>query len=278
MVADPSGALADALVLLDPAHGLVIPLDDPRFAATESGRRSAEIEAWTVAKIKRIGADAVKLLVWYRPDQDAASRAHQEDLVQRTGAACARYDIPFLLELRVYPFPGAAAAGVDDAVAPRERADLVLASVERFAGADFGVDLFALESPLPAAEVPAPEGAGHAVDTCRALFDELGRRAGRPWVVRSAGATAPAFRHIVAHACHAGASGHLAGRAVWWDGFEAFPDLALMHQALATGASDTMRELDALADRHARPWTDWYGEPLPAGWDSPCFPRDYPSF
>ncbi len=34
------------------------------------GRLSAEIDDWSVEKIKRAGGDAVKVLTWYRPDGD----------------------------------------------------------------------------------------------------------------------------------------------------------------------------------------------------------------
>ena len=42
------------------------------------------------------------------------------------------------------------------------------------------------------------------------LFDEMGRLAGRPWVMLSAGAGKPEFKKILEHAYAAGASGYLA--------------------------------------------------------------------
>ena len=55
-------------------------------------------------KIKRIGGDAVKVLAWYRPDADQKSIKHQKKYIETIGKQCERYDIPFLLELLVYPF------------------------------------------------------------------------------------------------------------------------------------------------------------------------------
>ena len=49
------------------------------------------------------GADAVKLLIWYRPDGDAAVNLHQQQLVKEVGEQCVKYDIPFFLELLAYP-------------------------------------------------------------------------------------------------------------------------------------------------------------------------------
>jgi tagatose 1,6-diphosphate aldolase len=75
------------------------------FEETPEGRFSSEIDDWSVAKIKRMGGDAVKVLAWYRPDAPGTrhNRQKQKDFTKRIGEACARYDIPFLFELLVYP-------------------------------------------------------------------------------------------------------------------------------------------------------------------------------
>jgi len=57
-----------------------------------------------VEKIRAIGGDAVKVLAWYRPDADAGINEHQKRFVREIGQDCARYDIPYVLELLVYPF------------------------------------------------------------------------------------------------------------------------------------------------------------------------------
>lgn len=55
-----------------------------------------------------MGGDAVKVLAWYRPDADKAVNPHQKRFVQEIGQDCARYDIPYVPELLVYPFLGSA--------------------------------------------------------------------------------------------------------------------------------------------------------------------------
>ena len=98
-----------------------------------------------------------------------------------------------------------------------KRTDHVLQSVADFASADFGIDVFKLESPVAAKDVP--EGGDAKV---QAAFDEMGRLAGRPWVMLSAGAGKAEFRNILSHAYRAGASGYLAGRAIWLEPFGSF--------------------------------------------------------
>lgn len=79
-----------------------------------------------------------------------------------------------------------------------KRADEVLHSVETFADTRFKVDQFKAESPLPAEQVPTREADAAAPDAaanaCSRAFAALHTAcAGRPWVMLSAGASAPAF-------------------------------------------------------------------------------------
>ena len=53
------------------------------------------IDHWSVSKIKRMGADAVKVLAWYRPDGGKNILKAQHDYVQRIGEECAKHDILF---------------------------------------------------------------------------------------------------------------------------------------------------------------------------------------
>ena len=108
MLFDPNFAVPAAIDILPPSTGLIVTLEDHRFEETPTGRKSRAIADWSVEKIRRMGADAVKVLAWYRPDAGAEIVAHQRAFVRDVGADCARHDIPYILELLVYPFPGAA--------------------------------------------------------------------------------------------------------------------------------------------------------------------------
>lgn len=215
MLLDPHVAYPQAIEHVSPSQGVILTLEDSIFEETPAGRKSAEIDHWSVEKIKRAGGDAVKVLAWYRPDADAAVNKHQQDFVKRIGDACRRYDLPFVFELLVYPLPGDASQTRDYIEHGDKHPELVLASVREFAKPDYGVDLFKLESPLPAASVPDPADSGDPdVRRTQLLFDALGQAAGRPWVMLSAGAGKDAFKRVLNYAYRAGASGYLAGRAI----------------------------------------------------------------
>jgi tagatose 1,6-diphosphate aldolase len=253
MLLDPHYVLPAGMSILSPAKGLIVTLEDSLFRETGGGRLSSEIDDWSVEKIKRAGGDAVKVLAWYRPDAGAAVNTAQQDFTARIGDACRRYDIPYVFELLVYPLPGEANQTKQYIEMADKKAELVLDSVRTFADDRYGIDLFKLESPVPAAAVPGrdrPDEAG-----VQAAFDEMGRLAGRPWVMLSAGAGMAEFRNILHHAYRAGASGYLAGRAIWAEPFKAFPDWDAIRVGLRGTSIPYMRELNALTDLSAQPWS-----------------------
>jgi sulfofructosephosphate aldolase len=71
-----------------------------------------------------------------------------------------------------------------------------------------------------------------------------------PWVVLSQGVDRDDFLRAVTMACRAGASGFLAGRALWSD-LVGTPDLAA---GLRSVARPRLERLCAVVDEHARPW------------------------
>jgi tagatose 1,6-diphosphate aldolase len=75
-----------------------------------------------------------------------------------------------------------------------------------------------------------------------------------PWVVLSAGVGPRAFAFVVERAVAAGASGFLAGRALWLAALDAWPDREAVATALRTRSVPLLRRLGAQVDE-ARPWT-----------------------
>lgn len=247
MLLDPHYAIPVGLKYLSPTKGLIVTLEDSVFEDTGQGRYSTAIDDWSVGKIKRMGGDAVKVLAWYRPDADPVINQHQKDWTKRIGEACAKYDIPFLFELLVYPISSDAEQTQEYTEMKTKRADDVLKSVEDFAAPDFGVDVFKLESPVAGKDI-------FEAENVQSLFNEMGRLAGRPWVMLSAGAGKPEFKQVLEHAYAAGASGYLAGRAIWLDAFQAYPDWAAIEQGLKGESASYMAEISKLTDDKATPW------------------------
>jgi tagatose 1,6-diphosphate aldolase len=259
-LADPNYSYPVAIDVLRPNAGLLIALEEHRFGETPQGRYSTSIPGWSVDRIKRVGADGVKLLVWYRPDAAPEVMAHQKTYVREIGRDCAANDIPLVLELLVYPFARADGQKADRIADPAYHASLVIDSVREFARPEYGVDLLKLESPVPAAVLPAEDDAAGGANV-QALFDELGRATGGlPWVMLSAGAAKAQFRRVMRFAYGAGANGFLAGRAIWADAMAAFPDLDACRAQLCASGVPYLRDLAALTADEAPAWRCDYAD------------------
>ncbi|MEX2536641.1 MAG: tagatose 1,6-diphosphate aldolase [Trueperaceae bacterium] len=273
ILVDPIWAHPDALPFIPGRVGLISTLEDYAFEKRAGERYSVPIEGWSVAKIKRSGAAGVKVLAYHRPDLSPEAAEHQDAFVEGVGAACREHDIPFILELLIYPKGD---EQVDSWEYARAKPQRVLASLRRFAQARFAVDLFKLEFPADFK---------HTREFARGAFDRVERRPAYdlsevegylreldevspvPWVLLSAGVRQREFALNIELATLAGASGFLAGRAVWFEALDSYPDMQGMRERLEKESLPFFRSISALADG-ALPWAAhrrFRGEPLLEG-------------
>jgi tagatose 1,6-diphosphate aldolase len=257
MLFDPNFAVPAAIDLMPARCGLIMTLEEHRVEETASGRKSRIIDNWSVAKIRAMGADAVKVLAWYRPDADAAINAHQQRFVRDIGDECRHNDIPYVLELLVYPFLGSANHTADYVESPGKLPPLVIESVREFTKPEYGVDLLKLESPLAAASLPDRDGSAAAIAAQRE-FDTIGKICKEhdiPWVLLSGGAAHDRFERVLEYAYAAGAGGFLAGRTIWLDAVRThFPDLAAMSSASKHQSVGILNRLSRLTKERAQSW------------------------
>jgi sulfofructosephosphate aldolase len=144
------------------------------------------------ATVRDQGAVAMKLLVIHRPDEPATDRiAMVEEFVDRCGSA----GLVSIIE----PVAKAPRAG-----GSWDWNECVVAAAKELGS--LGADLYKAEVPL--------KGQGPA-DEIRRRCAEITEAVASPWVVLSSGVPADLFPNAVELACQEGASGFLAGRAVW---------------------------------------------------------------
>ena len=261
MLFDPNFAVPAAIDVLPARCGLIMTLEEHRVEDTPGGRKSRAIANWSVEKIRAMGGDAVKVLAWYRPDADSAVNEHQKKFVRDIGEDCARHDIPYVLELLVYPFLGSAGHTADYVESPGKLPQLVIESVREFAKPEYGVDLLKLESPLAANSLPARDG-GAAAKAAQREFDAVGEICASrriPWVLLSGGAARDKFERVLDYAYAAGAGGFLAGRTIWLDAIRGhFPDSNAVAASLRGDGVGVLKRLSELTKAKARPWTASY--------------------
>jgi tagatose 1,6-diphosphate aldolase len=258
-------------VLLDPLYSAgpviasgVLPNHTAFAVACEksgySGQRTSRLtilEAdWSVEAIKRLGASAVKLLLPYHPDSPVAEQ--QEELVRQVAAACNLYEIAFLLEPICYPLDQDQVK--TDAAFAAQRPEIVIESARRLV--PLGIDVLKSEFPTDA---NYETDTSKMYDYCRQLSETT---SGVPWVLLSAGVNFPTYQLQVEIACDAGASGVVAGRAVWKEAFEAADEVS-RDRFLKTIAISRARVLADTANYRAKSWMECVAERIPRleeGW------------
>ena len=248
-------APAATAVLLDPIYGaaqavaagvlpgttaLLVSLEQTGYEQEAQGRVTTLLPDWSAEKVRRMGAAAAKLLLYYRPDL-AQSAARQQEVVRRVAEACARVDLAFVLEPVTYALPGPEA---QPAVFASHKADLVVRSARELTG--LGVDVLKAEFP---ADLRYERDAGKLRAACERV-DEASRV---PWILLSAGVRFEDFARQVEIACRAGASGFLGGRAVWEEATQ-LTDGTERRRWLRTVGTERLRRLHDIAAQHGRPW------------------------
>ncbi len=226
--------------LLPKSTGLLVSIEASGYSGEKESRLTALLGAWSVEKIKRMGASAVKILVYYRPDLKQLA-SQQLDTVNMVAKECIKYDIPFLVEPVTYPV----GSEINNPKEFADRKDRLVIETAR--------DITALPIDVLKAEFPADlhykKDRSELIELCRQL-DASSRV---PWVILSAGVDFELFCQQVEIACQAGASGFLGGRGIWQEAMR-IDDAQQRLQYLSTVGVDRLKKLTEIANKYAVPW------------------------
>lgn len=241
LLVDPQYAAAQLIAedIVPRCCGILVALEESGYTGSPTARITRILEGWSVEKIKRMGADAVKVLLYYNPDAGDVARK-QEELVQFVAEECRKYDIPFLLEPITYPLdPDMDPKGPEFA---KIKPDLVIRSAEILTGT--GIDILKAEYPTN----PKYASEKEQFERCK----ELDQASKVPWTLLSAGVDYDTFYREVVIASEAGASGFLAGRAIWQEVPKLPPDE--QEKFLATTSVMRLKNIANVANAYGRPW------------------------
>lgn len=246
---DPEYGVAPAITAgaITPGTGLLVAVEATGYTGEPTARESGILPGWSVAKIARLGAAGVKLLVYYHPD--APNAPAQEVLVDEVAAACREHDIPFFLEPLSFSLDP-----VVKRLPPAEKRQVVVETARRLT--PLGIDVLKAEFPV---DFPLEASEGPDEAAWLAACQELSQASVVPWVLLSAGVTFAQFEQQTIIACQAGASGVLVGRAVWQEA-TALGD-ADRDYFLRTTATERLARLTAICTQYGRPWTDFHPDP-----------------
>ncbi len=265
---DPEYGLHAAEVR-SPNAGLLLAYEESGYDNTRQGRLPDLLETVSVRRIAQDWrADAVKVLIYYTPEDDARVNDIKHAFVERIGAECETYEIPFFLEFVGYDPAGGDEHGLDYA---RKKPEIVLRSMVEFSKPQYRIDVLKVEIPVNTkfVEGSAVYQGQTAYSRQEALewFRRAAAAATKPFIYLSAGVTNRQFVESLEMAAEAGSdfSGVLCGRATWQDGIPVYAreGPAALEAWLRDQGVKNIRAVNDAA-KAARPWYRKLGMSRPA--------------
>jgi tagatose 1,6-diphosphate aldolase len=264
-------------ILMDPEYGLeaithraqnagvLLAYEKTGYDVTVKGRLPDLLPEWSVRRLVESGADAIKILLYYDPDDDQQINTIKQAFVERIGAECRANDVPFFLE----PICYSDEIGDDKSIAfARVKPSKVTKYMTEFSKPQYGVDVLKVEVPVNVRYVEGSK-ANHdgQVAYSRAEAMEHFRTAAEvarvPFIYLSAGVTDEVFRETLELAAEAGTpfAGVLCGRATWQDAIPEYGKggAAALRAWLEDRGVQNIQALNEVLAKGAKPWWDFYG-------------------
>jgi len=192
---DPEVSAAQAIAQRDIPNnsGLVVALESTGYTGNATSRQARIIPGWSVEKAKRMGASAVKLLVYYHPDSPTAKEI--EDFTSKVADDCRRHDLVLMLEPLSYSLDE------NRKLTSEEKYYAVIETAKRLTS--LNIDILKAEFPLDVNDKDESRW--------RKACEEISAASVTPWILLSAAVEYETFVQQVGVACAAGASGLLWG-------------------------------------------------------------------
>ena len=222
-------------ILLDPIYGmkgveakdknagLIMSYEQTGYDEYEEGRLPRLIDFVSGLRIKEMGANAVKVLLYYDVDEDEKINDIKKAWVERVGYECEALGLPYFLEIVNYD------AKIDDAKGAeysKLRPRKVIESMKIFDDPRYKVDVLKVEAPV---NMNFVEGYGegeilHTRDEALKYFKDQSDATNIPFIFLSGGVSADLFKETLKFAKEAGSTfnGVLCGRATWRGAVDVF--------------------------------------------------------
>jgi len=245
---DPEVSAAQAIArgAIPKDAGLVVALESSGYTGDATARQVQIIPGWSVEKARRMGASALKLLVYYHPDSPSAPEI--EAFTAKVAEDCQKYDLAFMLEPLSYSLDE------NKKLTSEEKRYVVVETAARLTA--LNVDLLKAEFPL---DINDPDESQWP-EACK----EISAASQTPWILLSAAVDYETFVRQVTTACNAGASGIAVGRAVWKEAvqMEAQERTTFLH----TVGKERLARLTSLCSALGKPVSDFYQAEAPFDW------------
>ena len=258
-------------ILLDPEYGLdaakarasnaglLLAYEETGYDNSQPGRLPDLLPHVSVKRIVDWGADAVKILIYYTPFDDPGVNDIKHAFVERIGAECEFYQIPFFLEFVGYDPKGGNEKGLEFA---KIKPQVVIGSMKEFTKPQYNVDVLKVEVPVNTefVEGSAVYKGEKAYTRAEALayYRQGAEVATKPFIYLSAGVSNAQFVESLSMAKEAGTdfSGVLCGRATWKEGMPIYATKGVkaLEDWLSTEGVKNINAVNA-ALKGATPWS-----------------------
>ena len=243
--------------------GLLLAYEESGYDNTQRGRLPDLLPHLSAKRIKELGGDAVKILIYYSPFDDQNVNDIKHAFIERVGAECEAYEIPFFCEFVGYDPKGGDEKGFEYA---KQKPEVVIGSMKEFTKPQYKIDVLKVEVPVNAEFVEGSSVFKGKAAYSRAEALNLYRKAAevtdKPFIYLSAGVSNEQFVESLNMASEAGTtySGVLCGRATWKNGIPVYAKGGA--KALEDWMSgEGVRNIEAVnaALSSAKPWYEKYG-------------------
>jgi len=207
--------------------GLLLAYEKTGYDATHEGRLPDLLPNVSVKRIVDWGGNAVKILLYYTPFDDSKINEVKHAFIERIGAECEHYEIPFFLEFIGYD-PKGAKDHEKTLEFAKMKPKIVIGSMEEFSKPQYHVDVLKVEIPINAnyTEGSSVYKGEKAYSMAEALdiYRQAAAIAKKPFIYLSAGVSNDQFTESLRMAADAGTdySGVLCGRATWKEGIPVY--------------------------------------------------------
>ncbi len=238
--------------------GLLLAYEESGYDNTKPGRLPDLLPDLSVKRIRDHGANAVKVLLYYTPSDDASINDKKHAFIERVGAECEAYDIPFFCEFVGYDSAGGDEKGLEYA---KKKPEIVIGAMQEFGKAQYKIDVLKVEVPVNGNFVEGSRTnkgqSAYSRQEALDLFRKAADVAQKPFIYLSAGVSNAEFIDSLEMAAEAGTdySGVLCGRATWKNGVDVYAKQGV--HALEDWLSDEgVKNIEAVnnAIKTAKPW------------------------
>lgn len=261
---DPEYALA-ATKVRAPGTGVLLSYEKSGYDTNTKGRLPDLLPEWSVRRLVEVGANAVKILLYYNPADDESINQIKHAFIERVGAECAALDVPFFLEPLAYDDALGDEKGIEFA---KVKPTYVGRYMEEFSKPRYGVDVLKVEAPVNmtfVAGTRANAGGPSVYTRAQAMehFRSTAQAATKPFIYLSAGVSDEVFRETLELAIEAGSSfsGVLCGRATWQDSVPVYANQGVeaLERWLEDRGVENIQALNRILAKGAKPWWTIYG-------------------